>query len=456
MNDTPAKVRFAPSPTGHIHIGNARTALINWLFARKHGGRFVLRFDDTDPERSRAEYADAIAADLGWLGIDPDVVVRQSERLALYQATAERLKAAGRLYPCYETADELDRRRKRRRARGLPPIYDRSALKLSAAERAELEAAGRKPHWRFLLSNFDDDPERIVHRKITWPDLVRGPQTIDLGSLSDPVLIREDGSYLYTLPSVADDIDLAISHVIRGDDHVANTAVQIDLFAALGAAAPRFAHHSLLTMASGEGLSKRKGALSIAGLRAAGYEAAAVTSLAALIGTSDAIAPMADLDDLVAGFDLSKLSTSPARFDPAEIGLLNARLLHETGYDAVAGRLDALGIGGGEAFWAAVRGNLTIFAEAAEWWRIVAEPLAADRDPADAEFLTRAADLLPPEPWDDGVWDAWIAALKSATGRKGKSLFQPLRRALTGRDDGPELRLLLPLIGYRNTKARLS
>ena len=456
MNDIPVRVRFAPSPTGFIHIGNARTALINWLFARKHGGKFVLRFDDTDRERSREEYAEAIAADLAWLGIHADLVICQSRRIPLYEAAAERLRAAGRLYPCYETPDELDRQRKRRRARGLPPVYDRAALSLSADERNRLEAEGRKPYWRFLLSNFSTDPRQMERSEITWTDLIRGRQTIDIGSLSDPVLIRQDGSFLYTLPSVVDDVDLRISHVIRGDDHVANSAVQIDLFRALGSPPPRFAHHNLLTTSGGEGLSKRKGALSIAALRDAGFEPAAITSLAALTGTSRPVVPVARLDDLVAGFDLDQLSTSPACFDPQEIAHLNARLLHELPYSAVAERLRELNIAGGAPFWEAVRGNLRILADAGQWWRIVNDNAVGRKDPADAEFLSLAARLLPPGPWDETVWDRWIAKLRAASGRKGRDLFLPLRRALTGRDDGPELKCLLPLIGYSNTKARLS
>lgn len=442
-------VRFAPSPTGHIHIGNARTALINALTARKAGGRFILRFDDTDTERSRLEYARATEVDLAWLGIVPDFVARQSERFALYESARERLKAAGRLYGCYETADELERRRRRQQARGLPPVYDRAALELTDADRAKLEAAGRRPHWRFLLDRVD----------IAWNDLVRGPSHIDCASLSDPVLIREDGSYLYTLPSVVDDIDLGVTHVIRGEDHVTNTAVQIQLFEALGGqggqAPPAFAHHNLLTTASGEGLSKRSGALSIGGLRDAGIEPLAVAALAVLTGSSDAVQPVASLDALAEVFDLSHISRNPARFDPAELAHLSARTLHGLPFAAVVQRLAAFGIAGERAgqFWAAVRGNLERFDDVAIWWRVVEGPLEPRHE--DPAFLNAAESLLPDEPWDRTVWPTWTDRIKAATSRKGRALFHPLRLALTGREAGPEMAALLPLIGRRETVARL-
>ena len=337
-------VRFAPSPTGRIHIGNARTAILNWLMARKGGGQFVLRYDDTDTARSTAAFADGIAADLAWLGILPDRVEWQSKRFAHYDEVANRLRKAGRLYACYETADELDRRRKRQLARGLPPVYDRAALKLTDDDRARLAAEGRKPHWRFRLDG----------RVVKWDDLIRGPQLIDTSTLSDPVLIREDGSYLYTLPSVIDDIDFGITHVIRGEDHVVNTAVQIEITEALGGAVPSYAHHSLLIGADGKGLSKRLGSLSIGAMREQGLEAMAVVSHAALLGTSDNIHPCADYTELVEGFDLAKLSRAPARFDEAELLHLNAKLLHHLPWSAVADRLpDA-----SERFWLAIRGNI--------------------------------------------------------------------------------------------------
>ncbi len=439
-------VRFAPSPTGRIHIGNARTALLNWLFALREGGRFILRFDDTDVERSRLEYADAIETDLAWLGIIPDFQCRQSERMALYDAAAETLRAQGRLYPAYETTEELDRRRKRQQALGRPPIYDRAALRLSESDRAALEAEGRRPHWRFRLE------PTLVH----WDDLVRGPSHIDCASLSDPVLMREDGTYLYTLPSVVDDIDLGVSHVIRGEDHVTNTAVQIQIFEALAGRAPTFGHHNLLTDASGEGLSKRTGALSIASLRESGVEALAVGALAVLVGSAESVHPIASLAELAASFDLTHISHGAARFDEAELRALSARTLHHLSFEAVRERLAALGIAGpvAESFWAAVRGNLSRFDEAALWWAIIHNSIAPHVE--DRAFLDEAARRLPPEPWSGSTWGAWTAALKAQTGRKGRELFHPLRLALTGRESGPELAALLPLIGRVKALDRLS
>jgi glutamyl-tRNA synthetase len=442
----PPTVRFAPSPTGRIHIGNARTAMLNWLFARRAGGRFILRFDDTDLERSKLEYAEGIERDLAWLGIVPDRVERQSRRMESYESAAERLRAAGRLYPAYETPDELDRRRKRQQALGRPPIYDRAALRLSDAERAALEASGRKPHWRFRL-----DPTVV-----RWNDLVRGESHIDCASLSDPVLRREDGTYLYTLPSVVDDIDFGVTHVIRGEDHVTNTAVQIQIFEALAGGAPEFGHHNLLTDASGEGLSKRTGALSIASLRESGVEPLAVAALAVLVGSAEAVRPVTSLEDLAGMVDLAHLSHGSARFDEAELRALSARTLHQTPFAAIRDRLAALGVQGdsAEAFWLTVRGNLDRLADAAEWRNVIAGDIAPIVE--DATFLDAAAACLPPEPWDRSTWNAWTAELKARTGRKGRDLFHPLRLALTGRAAGPELANLLPLIGRAKALARLS
>jgi glutamyl-tRNA synthetase len=440
------RVRFAPSPTGHIHIGNARTAFFNFLFAKRNGGSFVLRFDDTDLERSREEYAQGIETDLRWMGIDPDLIVRQSQRFALYDAAAQKLKDMGRLYPCYETAEELDRRRKRQIARGVPPVYDRAALNLTPEERAALEAQGRKAHWRFKLE------ERTMH----WTDLVRGESRIEAASLSDPVLIREDGTYLYTLPSVVDDIDLEITHVIRGEDHVTNTAVQIQLFEVLAGKAPVFGHHNLLTTASGEGLSKRSGALSIASLRKAGIEPLAIAALATLTGSSDAVHPVASLDELNASFDLSHVSRGAARFDENELVTLSARTLHGLPFEKVATRLAEAGVTGAKAetFWIAVRGNLETFIDVRQWWHVVDQVI----DPVieDADYCAAALALLPQEPFDTQTWSAWTSALKAQTGRKGKMLFHPLRLALTGKESGPELAQLLPLIGRVKAAARLS
>ncbi|MBP0615923.1 glutamate--tRNA ligase [Jiella mangrovi] len=453
-------LRFAPSPTGRLHIGNLRTALFNWLFAARQGGQFVLRFDDTDRERSTREFADGIAADLAWIGIAPHRTIRQSERIALYDAAAETLKAVGLLYPCYETPDELDRKRKRLAARGLPPVYGREALKLSEDERAALEAEGRKPHWRFLLPNFDADPFTPKRTELSFDDLIRGPTTIDLASLSDPVLIREDGSYLYTLPSVVDDAQTGVTHVIRGDDHVTNTAVQAAIFAALGAAMPRFGHHNLLTTVGGEGLSKRSGALSLQSLREEGIEPMAAASLAVLVGMAGSIEPMADLGALGERLDFAVVSNSASKFDPAELGRLNREIVHGLSYNAAADRLAAMGIAGEEAedFWLAVRANCDKVPDAGGWADVVFGEIAvpAPEDDAEAAFRAAALRLLPDGEIGPGTFKAWTSAIKAETGAKGKALFLPLRRAITGLDHGPELGPLLPLIGRERLVKRLA
>jgi glutamyl-tRNA synthetase len=451
-------VRFAPSPTGNIHIGNARTALFNWLFALKNGGRFIQRFDDTDVERSRQDYADNILTDIAWLGIEPVAVEYQSRRFAVYEAAVAKLKAAGVLYPCYETPEELDLKRKIRLTRKLPPVYGREALTLTDAERGKLEAEGRRPHWRFLLPNFETDPFAPKRTEVTWTDLVRGEETVDLASLSDPVLVRGDGTYLYTLPSVADDIDLGITHLIRGDDHVTNTGVQIALFRALGAEPPSFGHHNLLTTSSGEGLSKRSGALSIGSLRDEGIEPMAVASLAVLTGTSENVVAARDMAELARHFDLAATSRSASKFDPADLVALNRTLLHGAAFEDVAEQLAAMGIDGpkAEPFWLAVRGNLDRLLDAAGWWRMIVDgpadaPAFSDED---RDFLRGAFDTLPPEPWDGSTFRIWMDQVKAASGRKGKALFMPVRLALTGLPSGPELADLLPLLGPAGTRAR--
>jgi glutamyl-tRNA synthetase len=448
------RVRFAPSPTGRLHIGNIRTAALNWLYARNHGGTFLLRLDDTDTARSTEEFAAAIRDDLTWLGLGWDKEVRQQDRTALYDAAAAVLKASGALYPCFETEDELDRRRKRQLAMHRPPIYDRAALKLSTADVAAKIAAGEKPHWRFRLPNTSEGrglaPQPTL---MSWNDLIRGDQTVDLGSLSDPVLIREDGSYLYTFTSVVDDIEFAISHIVRGEDHVTNTGVQIAIFEAMEATPPAFGHHSLLVGADGQALSKRLGALSIESFRDEGLEPMAVLCHAALVGTSDAIEPLKSRDELAAKLDFAKISTAPGRFDFAELKTLNGKLLHMLDYSDVAERLRGFGIEGRDEFWNAVRGNLEVLSDARTWWDVVAgeiEPVIED-----SKATLAAASVLPEEPWGEGTWTAWTASIKSATGAKGKTLFHPLRLALTARESGPELKALLPLMGRDRVLARL-
>ena len=437
-------LRFAPSPTGYLHLGNARSALINWLLALKSGGSYLLRLDDTDRERSTEEFARAIIEDLAWLGIRPQAILRQSERLDRYAAAAAILRERGLLYPCYETPEELERRRRRQLARGEPPVYDRAALKLSPEDRGKFEVDGRLPHWRFKLSG----------HTVTWEDGVRGPSHIDTSSLSDPVLIREDGAPLYTFTSVVDDAELGITQIVRGEDHVTNTAVQIEIFEALGAKPPAFAHHNLLTTASGEGLSKRLGHLSLRGLRENGIEPMAVACLAVLTGTSEALHPIATIDDLAYIFALSKLSRTGAKFDERELVALNAKLLHATDFSIVAQRLASLGVGGGEAFWLAVRGNCEKLADAASWWRVVAAPIEPTL--VDRAFLGEALAVLPAEPWSIATWNDWASILKEKSGRKGRALFMPLRLALTGLDHGPDMTHLLPFIGHARASARLA
>lgn len=418
----------------------------------------MFRLDDTDVERSKVEYADAIGRDLAWLGITPDALFRQSERFHIYQKHAEVLKAKGLLYPCFESAEELDLKRKVRLARKLPPVYPRDALKLSADDLAKFDEEGKKPHWRFLLPNFKIDPFAPERTEVNWDDLVRGYQTVDLSSLSDPVMIREDGTWLYTMPSVVDDIDMGITHVIRGEDHVTNTGAQIALFKALGAEPPIFGHHNLLTTISGEGLSKRTGALSIGSLAAAGYEPEAVASLAILTGTSDAVEAQKDMASLAKLFNLSHVSKSAAKFDPAELNVLNRNLVHQLDFDTVEKRLVDLGITGplAPAFWIAVRANLEKVLDAKIWWDIITignandDVLAAD----DVEFVRAAFDLLPDQEYDLATWKVWTDAVKKQSGRSGKALFMPLRIALTGRSNGPELVNLLPLIGKARTLDR--
>jgi glutamyl-tRNA synthetase len=438
------RVRFAPSPTGRLHVGNIYIALHNWLFARKAGGEFLLRLDDTDRERSTEDFANGIKSDLEWLGLGWNLFDRQSVRLAIYDAAADKLRAAGRLYPCYESAEELSLKRKVQLGQGRPPIYDRAALKLTDADRARLEAQGVRPHWRFKL-----EP-----RDVAWNDLVRGLQHVDETSQSDPVLVRENGSYLYTFTSVVDDIAFGITQVIRGNDHVTNTATQIQIFEALGAKAPIFAHLPLLVDAAGEGLSKRLGSLSIGQLREDGLEPMAINAYLARIGTGDPVVPVRALDELLPGHDLAKFGKSSPRFDPEELRHLNARLLHHLPFEEARRHLAAIGLGDVDAaVWDAARANVERVEDVAVWQSVVKGPVTPAI--ADASFAAKAAELLPPEPWTAETWSAWTNAVKNATGRKGKELFMPLRQALTASDHGPELKLLLPLIGRDRALKRL-
>ena len=435
--------RFAPSPTGTLHVGNIRTALHNWLLAKKSGGRFLLRIDDTDVARSREEHVAAIRADLAWLGLDPEREERQSARFAIYAAAFEKLVAAGRLYRCYETAQELELKRKVLLGRGLPPIYDRSALKLTEADHAAKAAAGEAPHWRFLLDH---------ETPIEWLDGIRGPQNFDPRQMSDPVVRRADGSWLYMLPSVIDDIEMGVTDVLRGEDHVSNTATQVQMFTALGAAVPRFAHEALLTGAEGK-LSKRLGSLGVIELRESGIEPEALIALLARLGTSDPVNPSLDVEALAASFDLGRFGRAPARFDDAELARVNAAVIHRLPFAQVAERLPE---GMGEVAWEAIRPNLNAVAEAADWWRVVMGPVAPPGFDAETRaFLDEAAAVAAALDWAEDPWGALTSALKDATGRKGKALFLPLRQALTGMDHGPDMMAMLPLIGKDEALRRL-
>jgi glutamyl-tRNA synthetase len=439
------KVRFAPSPTGKLHVGNVRTALTNVLHARQTGGIFVLRIDDTDLERSTKAFEDGIRTDLSWLGLDWDETFKQSDRFDKYDAAAQKLKDLGLLYPAYETGDELDRKRKIQRAQGKPPVYDRAALNLTDAQKAAYDAEGRKPHWRFKLSG----------KPVTWTDLIRGETTIETSSLSDPILIREDGSYLYTLPSVVDDIDAGITTIIRGEDHTTNSGAQIEIFEALGGSAPEFGHQALLVGADGGKLSKRLGTLAIEDLREAeGIEPMAILSLLAKMGTSDQIDAHPKIDTLIAEFSFEKFSRAPARFDPEDLKRLNARLLHQLDYSDVRDRLVAMNIDGGEAFWHAVAPNLEKLSDATSWYQLIEGPVTPIIE--DADYIAQAATHLPDGDLTGDSWGQWTGLLKEETGRKGKELFMPLRLALTGEKHGPDMSELLPLIGRTRVLERLS
>ena len=436
------KVRFAPSPTGKLHVGNVRTALVNWMFAKGQGGSFVLRIDDTDLARSTPEFEQGIEDDLSWLGLVWDERHNQSKRFDRYEEAAARLKASGRLYACYDTSEELDRRRKVQLSRGLPPIYDRAGLALTDAEKAAYEAEGRKPHWRFRLNG----------SRVAWEDLSRGHAEVDTASMSDPVLIREDGLFLYTLPSVVDDIDMAISHVIRGEDHVTNTGAQIEIFEALGGPTPAFAHMPLLVGEDGQALSKRLGSLSIAEMRDQGYEPIAITSHLGRIGTSDPLEVGDSIEALGASFAFTKMGRSPARYDTADLDRLNAQALHAMSYDVARPRLAALDADLGEVFWNGVRGNLQKFADVTEMVTIVRGPVTPTiEDPAFAQAALAAL----PETIDETLWPVWTAAVKEATGAKGKALFMPLRLMITGQAHGPDMATLAPMIGRERIVKRL-
>ena len=433
--------RFAPSPTGYIHVGNLRTALMNYLIARKSGGQFILRLDDTDQERSKQEYADGIMQDLDWLGLHWDRVEKQSLRMGRYSEAAEQLRAAGRFYECFESPVELDLKRKKQLNMHKPPVYDRASLGLSDAEKTARRAEGRDGYWRFLLNQ----------NRIEWPDGILGSISIDAASVSDPVLIRADGQVLYTFASSVDDIDMGVTFIVRGADHVTNTATQIQIMQALGSQVPSFAHHSLLTGPQGEALSKRLGTLSLRDLRSKGVEPMALLSLMARLGSSQPVDLAGSMADLIAGFDIGSFGAAPTKFDAEDLFPLTRAHVQSLPLDRVAGRIAELGVPTEIAaeFWAVAKGNITVLAELESWWQLFrdgAEPLV---DEADRAFVSQAMALLPAQPWTKATWGEWTATVKTATGRKGKELFRPLRRALTGRDAGPEMADVMPLLQMR-------
>jgi glutamyl-tRNA synthetase len=440
---TSVKVRFAPSPTGRLHVGNLRTALVNYLFARKMGGQFMLRIDDTDAERSTDAFETDIRADLEWMGMGWDCEDRQSSRLARYDEALATLVESGRAYACYETQEELSLKRRAQLSSGRPPVYDRAGLKLSHTEKEKFEREGRRPHWRFLLNDVE----------VNWHDLVRGDVAYHMASLSDPVLMREDGRVIYTMASVVDDIDHGITHILRGEDHVTNSAAQIQLFEALGAKAPIMGHMALLAGVDGEGLSKRLGSLSIRELRTKGMEPVAIASLLSRIGTADPVETQANMTSIIAGFDINRFGRAIAKFDHAELEKINGQLIQDMPFDMVKDQLASYDIGGGALFWETVRGNISVVSEAKVWWDICTGeivPVIESNEVTDA-----AAVLLPAGPIDASIWKAWTTAIAAETGIKGKGLFMPLRLALTGCDSGPELAPLLEIMGRDRILARL-
>ncbi|MGB0901282.1 glutamate--tRNA ligase [Halocynthiibacter sp.] len=430
--------RFAPSPTGYIHIGNLRTALMNYLIARQNGGQFILRLDDTDPERSKEEYVDGIKEDLTWLGLTWDRVERQSDRLDRYNEAMDQLRASGRLYECFETPVELDLKRKKQLNMGKPPVYDRAGLNLTDAEKDALRAERGNGHWRFKLD----------HERIEWNDGVLGDISIDAASVSDPVLIRADGQYLYTPASVCDDIDFGVTHVVRGSDHVTNTATQIQIIKALGGTVPEFAHHSLLTDADGGALSKRLGTLSLRDLRAAGIEPMAMLSQLARLGSADPVELRSQMQELVDGFDISKFGSAPTKFDVEDLKPLTAKVNHGRDFADVSDYISKIGVPAdqAEAFWTLMRENITLLSDLEGWWALLrdgAEPVIEDED---TDFVAQALSMMPEMPFDETSWGTWTKAVKDATGRKGRGLFMPLRKALTGQAHGPDMGQLLPLM----------
>ena len=439
------KLRFAPSPTGNLHVGNARTALVNYLFCKSISGEMMLRIDDTDEERSSKEYEESIKSDLNWLGIYWETTDRQSTRIKNYKDALKKLFENGRAYRCYETQEELSLKRKAQLMSGKPPVYDRQGLSLEENDHLRYEQDGKLPHWRF----------KLLDEEVTWTDLIRGHCTYDMNALSDPVIMREDGRPIYTLASVVDDIDHKISHIIRGEDHVTNSAAQIQLFNALGYEVPNLGHLSLISGADGEGLSKRLGSLSLGDLKREGLESNALSSLLARLGTSDPIVFFKDIGDLIESFDLNKFSRNTAKFDINDLYLMNKKSIQSMNYEEASKRFNLIGLEEpGEEFWNTVSGNLNNFIETKIWWEVVfgeIDPLIDNQD-----LIQVATDTFPSESIDNDTWSTWCKKISNQSEFKGKELFISLRKTLTGYDYGPELSKLLPLIGKEKILSRLS
>ncbi len=430
--------RFAPSPTGFLHIGNVRAALMNYLLAKKNNGIFILRIDDTDQERSKQEYVEAIKRDLDWLGLKWDRIEYQSSRLDLYNTASNKLRSIDLLYECFETPSELDLKRKKQLNMGKPPVYDRAALALSDKEKSKLRSERGDGHWRFKLER----------NRIEWNDGILKDLSIDAASVSDPVLIRADGQYLYTLASVVDDIDMEITHVVRGSDHVTNTATQIQMINALGGDIPNFSHHSLLTGPGGEALSKRLGTLALKDLREVGIEPAALCSLMARLGSSQPVELRVTLDEIAKDFDLSIFGSAPTKFDEKDLYPLTHRYLQTLNLSDIQQNLSSLGVPThlAQSFWDITRENIDTLNDLSVWWGIFSQGAEPVIDKADQEFVEKALSVLPPEPFDESTWSKWTEEVKQLTGRKGRQLFMPLRLALTGKERGPDMSKVLPLL----------
>ncbi|MDC3084704.1 glutamate--tRNA ligase [Gammaproteobacteria bacterium] len=443
------KLRFAPSPTGDLHIGNARTLILNYVYSKSISGELILRIDDTDKDRSEERFYSSIIKDVEWLKISISAIEKQSSKTEKYKKIRDYLIKEGYLYPCYETDEELNRLRKVSLSGGLPPIYDRASLKLTKQEIKDHEANGIKPYWRFKLDR----------ENITWNDLIRGEQTIACNSFSDPVLIRADGTFLYTLPSVVDDIDMGITHVLRGEDHVSNTATQIQLFKILGSNVPNFGHHSLMVQKDGSRMSKRIGSMSLKDIRDSGIEPMTLLNYCARIGTSDAIEAFQSIDQLVNNYSLTKISRSPARFSFEELMGLNKKVLQNISFRTLAKRLIDLDIEGKDAeiFWDTVKTNINTINEAQKWWNIVKDDkINIDLRQINRDFLKIAQETLPITPWNDKTWSIWTDEISQKTGLKGRELFLPLRIALTGENSGPELAKFILLLGRDLVLSRLN